>query len=297
MSSLPIAPPSSLPAPPGPGLLASSQHSPPPDKSNRRSATLFRCWRCKMMVECDPSGACPRCGTPAPRVASAPLPVVGQSSRQWIVAASAIAAIAVVGALFVPRLVERMHHPSQAVAGEYRSTHLGVRLVFPDGSDGSGAPGGWRHLREGDRAPSATLGPLADLVGDALSLRSARFFRGSVGNPDAELYFVVAARAPSVTEASLGAWAQANAETPGRIADPTRELTGVDNLQLFKCAAGAGVPHGGLRCTGTVHHTAAVLIVWTVRNDLDVTLFLSGGGPEAALAESSEIMAGLDSGP
>jgi hypothetical protein len=285
---------SNPPSPPG-NLLALAQHSPPvTDKSTRRSATLFRCWRCKIMVESDPSGACPRCGTPAPRVASAPMPVIGTSSRNWLIGVGAAFAIGVVGVLFVPRLVERMHHPSTPVAEELRSSHLGVRIVFPNEP---GDRAGWRHLREGDQAPTANLGPLGDLVGEPLSLRSSRFFRGSVGNPDAELYVVVGARASSVTEASLGAWAQAIAGAPDKLVDPIRELTGVSNVRFFKCAAGAGVPHGGLRCTGTASHTAAVLTIWSARQNVDIALFFSDSGPEAALTESTDLVTGLDAAP
>src|SRR5262249_59965948 len=106
---------------------------------NRRSATLVRCWRCKIMVESDASGACPRCGTPAPKVASAPLAVVAPTGQRWLVAFGALAAAALAFAFVAPRLLERLRHPSETVAGEYLSPHLGVKLVFPAGAEE------WRH--------------------------------------------------------------------------------------------------------------------------------------------------------
>src|SRR5262249_57053632 len=119
----------------------------------RRSATLFRCWRCKVMVEGDATGACPRCGAPSPRMASAPINVVKPSAGRGLLIAAAVAGLAVVALVAAPRLLDRLHHASEPVAGEFHSPHLGVRLIFPDE---------WRHLREADPAPTATLDVLAE---------------------------------------------------------------------------------------------------------------------------------------
>jgi len=288
-STQPASQPASQSVPPvaknpsGPLLVASPQ----PDRSTRRSATLFRCFRCKVMVESDPSGACPRCGTPAPKMqSSTATPVVGAPSQRWLVASGAIVALAVVAAVIAPRLLERLHHPSEPVGGEFRSQHLGVRMLFPDD---------WRHLREGDRAPAANLDALADVFADPLSVRSSRFFRGSPGSPDAELYLVVGARAPALSDAALATWAKGAIDRPEKLADPVRELTGVADLRVFQCVFAGAVPHGGLRCTAASAHTAAVVYVWA-RGNVNLALFLSEAGPEDALAESGELVGGVDTG-
>src|SRR5262249_17990543 len=129
--------PSTASTPPAP-LLASIS-TPPESKANRRSATLFRCWRCKVMVEADAGGPCPRRGAPAPKMASAPMSVVNPSAGRGLLIAAAVAGLAVIAMVATPRLLDRLRHPSEPVAGEFHSPHLGVSLLFPDE---------WRHLRE-----------------------------------------------------------------------------------------------------------------------------------------------------
>lgn len=283
--SAPPPPPSaSRSSPPAPLLTVAT---PPEGKSTRRSATLFRCWRCKVMVEADASGACPRCGAPAPKVQSAPLNVVRPGVGRGYLIAGLVVALGVLGLIVTPRLLDRLHHPSDPVAGEYHSPHLGVRLLFPDD---------WRHLREADRAPTANLEELGDFFGDALSIRSSRFFRGATGNPGAELYLVVGARAPALTDGAVTTWTHAASEHPEWMNAPVSALTGVGNIKIFQCNSGSSVPHSGLRCSGAAGHTSAMLYIWAAKNTVDLALVLSEAGPEATLAESSDLVSGLDAG-
>jgi hypothetical protein len=284
-------------APPPPPVTTSSVSSPPlgppaplltpPEGGTRRSATLFRCWRCKVMVEADSTGACPRCGAPSPKVSSAPLNVVKQPVGRGYLLAAAVVAVGVVALVATPRILDRLHHPSDPVAGEFHSPHLGVRLLFPDD---------WRHLREADRAPTANLDALAEVFADALSIRSSRFFRGAPGNPAAELYLVVGARTPALTDGALATWNHAASEHPEWMSAPVAALTGVGNIKIFQCNSGASVPHSGLRCSGAAGHTSAMLYIWAAKSTVDLALVLSEAGPEATLAESSDLVSGLDTG-
>jgi hypothetical protein len=237
------------------------------------------------MVESDVDGRCPRCGTPSPRISSAQQTVVAVARRRRWLPAAIVAALIAIGVVGVPRVLERLHHPSESVAGELRSAHLGVRLQFPEG---------WRHLREGDRAPSTALDVLGDAFGDPLSLRSSRFFRGAAGDPAAELFVVVGARAGGLGDAALASWAQAVAETPEKLEGPVRDLTGVKDLRMFQCTSGSMVPHGGLRCAGVANHRPALLYMWSTHGGMTLGLFLANAGPEAALAESTDVLGGLD---
>jgi hypothetical protein len=231
------------------------------------------------MVESDANGCCPRCGTPAPKISSAQANIVEPARRRWLLPAGVLAGVAVVALLAAPPLLERMHHPSELVDGDFRSAHLGVRLQFPDG---------WRHLDEGDRAPSGGLDRLAEVFRDPLSVRSSRFFRGSAGDPAAELLLVVGSRATELGDAAFAAWAQAAADAP------IRELTSVRNLRLFQCTAGATVPHAGLRCVGAASRTTAYVYVFPAHGNVTLAVFLSRAGPEATLAESAELVTNLD---
>jgi hypothetical protein len=296
-----LRPPVVTPAPgdvPPPTRISFATGSQPPPTpratprsipARRRSTTHFRCLRCKVMVVADASGLCPRCGTAAPRVASAQIATLPAGApTRWLLPAALLVVVVVGAATLGPHIVDRLRHPSESASGDFRSSHLGLRLAFP---------ADWRHAREDDRAPTGRLETLAPVFSDALSLRSARFYRGGLSaDPDAELVLVVGARASTVSDGALEAWGRSAAATPATLADPVRGLTGVAGLDLYSCAFGAAQPKGGLRCSGAVGHIRAELFVWGAAGTVELALFLSRQGPEPTAAEAAELVSGLDRG-
>jgi hypothetical protein len=261
-----------------------------PRKSlDRRSGFQFRCPTCKVMVTADESMACPRCGTRAPRVSltlAVPDPVAlarGSGEHEttlpergaWPLRIAIFAVLGIVGAVAGPPLVRLARDRSESVAGPSTSPHLGVRLTFPSG---------WRHHTEGDKAPSAALGPFQAVISDALSLRSSRYTRDG-----AELLLIVAARPTHIDDATFAAWAESVAAAPETLAPSLRDLFSRD-VRLNQCRATAGL----VRCGGVNDGDRALAYVWGVRTATVVALFTSTATIEAASAEADELVAGLD---
>jgi hypothetical protein len=298
-----LRPPVVVPAPgdvPPPARVSFATGSQPPPRrptpdsrpavpARPRSAPHFRCLRCKTMVTADPAGACPRCGTPAPRIASAPIKTMRRRAPgRWIVPAAVAAAILITTVAAAPRIADRLRHPSDSAAGVYPSAHLGLRLAFPDD---------WRHLRDADHVIAGRPEMLAPVFADPMPLLRARFFRGALSSePVAEVILVVGARTSEVTDAALEAWGRGAAATPGTLAEPVRALTGVPALEIERCAYGASQPRGGLRCSGAASPVRAEIFLFGTRNSVELVLFLGRAGFEATAAEAAELVAGLEPG-
>jgi hypothetical protein len=241
------------------------------------------------MVVADGVGACPRCGRPPLRAgASAPVVAVRPpGTGRWLVVA-AVVVVGVLGLAFAARFGDSVRHRSEDAAGTFRSEHLGLRLSFP---------AGWRHVRDGDAAPGAPRGALATVFSESLLLRSARFFRGGTPSaPDAELILVVGARAPAITDAAFETWGQRAAATPLTLARPIADLTSAQALELTACDVGPPIPYGAVRCVGTADRRRALVHVWAGADNVQVALFLSTAPSDAALADGTDLVAGLDPG-
>jgi hypothetical protein len=270
---------------------APSPSSPSVQPSTRSSARLFRCRVCGTMVQATAEGNCTQCGTPAPRVSSAPVatvPVARPTTPPWLLPAAILVALLIGAAILAPPLLERLHHPSDPVTGEVRSTHLGgTRFVFPQG---------WRHARDADAAPTAGLAGLSDVFGDPVSLRSSRYFLGATGEPAAELLVTIGARASGSSETGFAAWSAAAVAAPASLDAPLRSLLGVANLRVLRCAAGPPVPHGAARCSTMSGNSPGYVYLWQGHAQAGAILYIGSGSPEAALSESTALVAGIDLG-
>jgi hypothetical protein len=258
-------------------------------EARRQTGSQFRCRRCQAMVTASEGGACPRCGTPAPRISSGQLPVAARSSSpslgSWILPVVLGVAAFFLAFAFGPGLLERLRHPSDAAAGTTTSPHLGVRLTLPEG---------WRHSAGGDRAPTTEAGGLEAILPEQTGLRASRYFRGSARDPDAELVLAVAPRPSRVTDDVFAAWAERAAR--GRIQGPLQDLAGLPGLTLESCVTGAAIPARALRCAAREARTPAVVHVFAARALIAVAVYVDRAGAGDPTAAADEIVAGLDLG-